>query len=369
MATPFSNRPHFEGISDDLFGFGVGAPLTSDVQTVLREYANSIEGDASADGSVWTEYAKLYEQPMAILRGTSAEQIDNLAADLYGSTLTHGFGQGAIVTTDLRNRVEARMHVGALTFDRFYRLAEAVGAVRVKSAKHGQVTIPVENIGGIMESIEERIGVQLPSTRQSGSLFGLRIRDSIYSERHFDGMYAAWRLRELMKDAGVPKPSLLEIGGGAGFLSFYARILGFQRIAIIDLPHPALVQYIVLASEFRDEHVAIGAVPKDGIGLIGTKHPLAEDFTGWNAVVNVDSIPEMPPSSAAEYLSRIKRRQVFLSINQESKIENGAYPQNVVSELAAAAGLLRRQRNPSWLRTGYVEEVYSRGSLRLRFWA
>ena len=358
MAHPFSGRPHFEGVTDELFGFGTGAVLDSSVLDCLRDYARSIGSESSGDSSLWTGYASLYAGPMATLRQGSTEAVQDLASELYSSPLTHGFSQGAVVTADLRSRAEARAHVGAITLDRLYRLAEAVGVNHVKSAEHGQRTILVGDIDGLMSRIEDAVGVALPSTRQSGSLFGLRIRGSIYSERHFDGMYAAWRLRELVRKAEVKPPSLLEIGGGAGFLTFYALKFGFQKAAIIDLPHTAITQYIVLATELGAENVQFGNVPSHGVGLIGTDNPRSKDFTGWNAVANVDALPEMPPDVARDYLSRIKAGQIFLSINQESGIENGDHRQNIVADVAASVRLVRKQRNLSWLRTGYVEEVY-----------
>ena len=361
MAHPFSNRPSFEGLNDDLFGFGAGTRLQPDAALKLHDYVDALIDQESQDSSVWSEYAGLYQEAMASLRSGDAAQVNSLIAAVFGSALTHGFAQGHIATESLRTSSAARLHVGAITLDRFYRLAEAVGAIRVQSAEHGQRSIKVGDLEEIMTRIEEAIGAELPSTSQSGSLFGLRIRDSIYSERHFDGIYGAWRASQLVRQKElVNRPSLLEIGGGAGFLAFYAKLLGFAQCAIIDLPHPAIVQYAVLASEFGAGNVEFGRTPSNGIGLINAYGPAATNFNDWSIVVNIDSLPEMPPAAAKAYLRGIESNQLFLSINQESAIPNGESPQNVVSSIALETGLLRSQRNPSWLRTGYVEEVFQR---------
>jgi hypothetical protein len=360
MAHPFSNRPTFEGLNDELFGFGIGASLESTATSRIVEYVHGLGGERNTDGSLWSEYRGFYDGPLSILERGDATEIDRLINDLFGSPLTHGFAQGHIVTHGLRNSLGSRMHVGATTLDRFYRLAEAVGALRVCSAEHGQVTIKISDIDGIMGRIEDAVGADLPSTRQCGSLFGLRIRGAIYSERHFDAIYAAWRARQLARETPESNYSLLEIGGGAGFLAFYARKLGFHRVAIIDLPHPLLSQYMVLVSELGPDHVSFGNAIANGVGLLTAGTKVAASFEGWSIVVNVDSLPEMLPTAARSYLACINAGQVLLSINQESAVDNGAYPQNVVAELARAVSLVRRSRFPAWLRTGYVEEVYTR---------
>jgi hypothetical protein len=359
LSNPFASRPAFEVVDEGIFGFGDSANLENLALSHLADYARALHPQHRHDGSLW-DPTPAHEPPIEVLRRDLPHETDHLVADLFASPLTHGFAQGHIVAAGLRSNQGSRLHVGTIALDRLYRLAEAVGVSRVRSLEHGQFTIEVGDLESLLRQIEEAVGVALPSPRQAGGLFGLRIRGSIYCERHFDAIYGAWRARQLVTDLGATYPTLLEIGGGAGFLAFYAQKFGFRKIAIIDLPYTALVQYIVLAGEFGAQQVQFGAAPEIGFGLIAASSEAAKDFSGWDVVVNVDSLPEMPPIAARNYLESVGSGQVLLSINQESAVMNGTDRQNVVADLAIVSGLARRQRFASWLRSGYVEEVFAR---------
>ena len=54
---------------------------------------------------------------------------------------------------------------------------------------------------------------------------------------------------------------------------------------------------------------------------------------------------------------------IFYSYNQEAAAPFDGEPQNVVSEVVARlGGFTALRRDPSWLRRGYVEEVYRFGA-------
>ena len=360
MAHPFSNRPDFDGLSDALFGFAppcaVAAGVVGEVRALVRRLSDANGGDMS----LWAGYHRNCAAAFATLRDGSDAEAAALLGNIFATPLTHGLAQGHEVYASLQTNPAARMHVGAITLDRFYRLAEAVGARAVLSAEHGQRVIAVQDLDAIWGRVEDAIGAALPSTRHCGGLFGVRLRGSIYSDRHFDGIYAAWRARTLARDAGIAAPSMLELGGGAGFLCFYARQLGFSTTAIIDLDQARIVQYAVLASEHTPKALSLERKLPGGTYLAGPSSPDLQDFSGWSVVVNVDSLPEMGPPQARNYMERLQPGQTLLSINQESGVSNGAHPQNIVSDLAVSLGLNRRSRSPAWLRTGFVEEIFEK---------
>ena len=83
----------------------------------------------------------------------------------------------------------------------------------------------------------------------------------------------------------------------------------------------------------------------------------------YDLVINQDSLPEMPPETAAMYISRIRTiAPLFYSINQEAAAPNtDEFRQVIVPELVGRdGGYQRLSRNLFWLRDGYVEEVYAR---------
>jgi hypothetical protein len=360
LSHPFSARPVYSGATAGHFGFGAGVPVSPELASTAAGRVRNLDAAGQEDGTIWSTFRNLYVEPLRQLATADRVEQNAVVDTLFASPLTHGFSQGHVVSASLAASEGARFHVGAIVLDRLYRLAEAVGALRVQSLEHGQAEIHVGDVDEVFASVEEILGVELPPTKQAGGLFGLKIRAGIYSDRHFDGIYGAWRARQLAAQNGISEPTLLEIGGGAGFLTFYARQFGFKRIAIIDLPVTSLVQYVVLASELGPDSVTFDKVPENGVGLLNALSSTALNTAGFDIVVNVDSLPEMPPDAAAEYLNSIQSGQLLLSINQESGMSNGPHAQVVVAEAAKTAGLRRLSRYPAWLRTGYVEEVYIR---------
>nr|USU32426.1 hypothetical protein NG677_01500 [Methylobacterium sp. OTU13CASTA1] len=358
MSHPFSRRPDWTGLSDELFGFGTGIGLDPDQRTRLRAYVCAMVPPARSDASLWSDYAELYAGSLADLAGEDVGRSETVEQRLYATPLTHGFLQGHIVHESLTTNPAARLHVGRIILDRLVRLSEAVGAGRVQSREHGQTHFVIEELDALFGAIELRIGTDLAPPRQAGELFGVRLAKGIFSDRHFDGIYGAWRALRIARDFGIDAPALLEIGGGSGHLAYYARRMGCTKFAILDLPPVLVPQYILLATAFGTEAVDFGDRSGPGIALVDAYGAGQERFADWDVVINVDSLPEMAPIDAGRYLDRIRPGGLFLSINQESAVQNGDHRQNVVAELARARGFRCHARMPAWLRTGWVEEVF-----------
>ncbi|MCJ2082800.1 hypothetical protein [Methylobacterium sp. J-090] len=358
MSHPFSRRPDWTGLCDELFGFGTGTGLDEVAGARLRGYVQGLGPAARNDDSIWSDYAGLYGESLAQLASDDAVAAAQLVERLYATPLTHGFLQGHLVHESLTTNPAARLHVGRIILDRFVRLSEAVGAGRVQSREHGQTHFVIEALDVLMAAIEKRIGFDLAPPQQAGDLFGLRLAKGIYSDRHFDGIYGAWRAHRIARDFGFESPSLLEIGGGSGHLAYYATCMGCNRFAIVDLPPVLVPQYILLSTAFGPDAVSFGYRTEPGITLANAYGEDVGRFMDWDVVINIDSMPEMAPADAGRYLDRIRRGGLFLSINQESAVQNGDHRQNVVADLARERGFRCHTRMAAWLRTGWVEEVF-----------
>ena len=358
MSHPFSRRPDWTGLSDALFGFGTGFGLDPVLRDRLRDYIRSLAPTARLDASIWSDYAELYGESLSELAGEDVARANRVVERLYATPLTHGFLQGHMVHDSLTTNPAARLHVGRIILDRLVRLSEAVGAARVQSREHGQTHFVIEDLDGLFAAIEERIGTDLVPPSQAGELFGVRLSKGIFSDRHFDGVYGAWRAHAVARAFGIQSPAFLEIGGGSGHLAYYARQLGCTRFAILDLPPVLVPQYVLLATAFGAEAVGFGYRSDPGIALVNAYGEGGDRFTDWDVVINIDSLPEMAPVDAGRYLDCIRPGGLFLSINQESAVQNGDHRQNVVADLARARGFRCHARMPAWLRTGWVEEVF-----------
>jgi hypothetical protein len=358
VSHPFSRRPDWTGLCDELFGFGTGAGLDPVLGQRLRAYVRSLAPATRQDASLWSDYADLYAESLHDLAGEEAAPAVRIAERLYATPLTHGFLQGHLVHESLTSNPAARLHVGRIILDRLVRLSEAVGAGRVQSREHGQTHFVIEDLDLLFAAIEERIGTDLTPPRQAGELFGVRLAKGFFSDRHFDGIYGAWRAHAIARTFGIRAPAFLEIGGGSGHLAYYARRMGCTRFAIVDLPPVLVPQYILLATAFGAETVGFGRRTEPGIALVNAYGEDTDQFAEWDVVINIDSLPEMAPVDAGRYLDRIRPGGLFLSINQESAVPNGDHRQNVVADLARERGFRCHARMPAWLRTGWVEEVF-----------
>jgi hypothetical protein len=79
-------------------------------------------------------------------------------------------------------------------------------------------------------------------------------------------------------------------------------------------------------------------------------------------VVNCDSFPEMGDGVCRGYFFMIRNwAPLLLSINQEAnrKVGRSGERQSVVGDLLPEFDYARRYRFRSWIRRGYVEELWS----------
>jgi hypothetical protein len=88
-----------------------------------------------------------------------------------------------------------------------------------------------------------------------------------------------------------------------------------------------------------------------------------------DVLINQNSMPEIPEHVVENYLGWAKNKVagIFYSYNQEAFSPVEDVPQVLVPEAVARTGGFKRlTRNYSWMRRGYVEEVYLTENLSQR---
>jgi hypothetical protein len=216
-----------------------------------------------------------------------------------------------------------------------------------------------------LEAIGDKLGWDLLPP-QVGGLAGLPFRGQIIPLKYLYQVYAAHRLQAI---AGGHISSCLEIGGGVGFLGYFCASNGIVRdYTIIDLPLVNLLQgYLLLRSDVADRVELFGessqattdsprlrVFPDIAIGKLADK--------SVTMAINQDSFPEMDHNTMTRYLGEIVRiaESHLLSINHESAQQvSDTFSHGCVHTAAKTVpGLEQLSRTPSWLRPGYVEEVF-----------
>ena len=255
-----------------------------------------------------------------------------------------------------------------MTYNSLVSLAEGLGAIRVETPEQGVVgRVFAEGVDGLPARIEDELGVSLDFPFV-GAPYGILIGERLITRETGRHLGAAVRLhRSADLHLGGPPADgrhVVEIGGGfGGAAMWYLRLLGDApgSYTIVDLPLMNAFQAYFLGSVCGADALGLYGEGAQGarIAVMPPAH-LAERGRRTDLVLNQDSLPEMTESAARGYLSWMAANVtgLFVSCNQEVGTHAGV-EQQVVAELAAGVdGIERLSRDPSWTRTGYVEEVF-----------
>jgi hypothetical protein len=237
--------------------------------------------------------------------------------------------------------------------DMLVRLAEAIGVINVENPEGGQwgrnMTLPTEDL---VSAIEQRVGVTLPLPDVHYGYYGLRVNGGFISVRGLSAYYCAFRAMQLTRLA--PRPRIVEIGGGLGYLARFAYLMGCRDFTILDVPLTGLCQaYYLLRTVGPDKVVLAGEAAKSGDSAIRLLPPSAlAGLESADLVVNVDGITEYGEDVALSYLQSIFRvAPLMLSVNHE------VFAYRLRDLVLRTCAVRSYQRFPYWLRNGHVEEI------------
>jgi len=250
-------------------------------------------------------------------------------------------------------------------------LAESVGILRAECPEQGQIGYwrsehTEEWLIGQLESFFS-VRIEGPRTGDArGILFGGRF----LTLETCSQIYTAHRMRDaLNREIGAEAElNIVEIGGGYGGLCYWMhRLLGtrINRYVVVDLPEVNVVQAYFLSSLETREFLLCGEEEPKGESRIELiPHWMLSDLDlRPNVLINQDSMPEMPQAEVERYLTWGSDNVdgLFFSFNQEAYSPWRGVPQIHVPSVVARYPRFRRiARNVSWVRRGYVEEVYKR---------
>lgn len=286
--------------------------------------------------------------------------------DLQKLADSDGLSQGDRAYRDfLAASPEGRRVAVAPFHDMLASLAQFIGVERADCAEQdyegATIAIDQERLAASIESVLEH--PVAPPTIFDG-LFGLAIGDRILHGRDIQALYAALRAIEA---SGKTKPEICEIGGGFGKAAYYAWLRGVRRYTIVDLPTVGAMQYFYLRKTLPGvrigfRHPSEKASEADGIDLLFASRLHEDTQLRSDIVLNCDSFPEMGAAICANYLALIPNwAGLLLSINHEADIACRK-PDDHHTMLTAALpkhGFTRRYRFRSWVRRGYIEELWT----------
>lgn len=328
--------------------------------------------DSQAIGEIWSD---IIEQHHGKLE-TALDRADPVRlATALSSMFRESFMTGissANLYTNIKNKLDAR--VWSLKYiDQIVSLAEFLGVVRTETPEQGMVGYALKDgLEALVARMEQAIGVPI-AFPQVGAPYGIKVGDSLITIEAPEHIYVAMRLNQAIDSyltgEFVSQPNIVEIGAGFGGTAYW--LLQLRKIVgsytIIDLPLTNVMQGYFLSKVFGVSQVALyGETQAEGrnrktIAVLPT-HAIASMKEGnVDVLLNEDSMPEMPERAVTDYIrwAKYTLRGIFYSYNQEAYSPVNDVPQTLVPEIVEHVGVFKRlTRNRSWVRRGYVEEVY-----------
>jgi hypothetical protein len=337
-------------------------------ERIARAYQKACDDDIELS-PIWVgKLGRYYGRLDAALRAADAEALNDQLRWMF----RRPFLAGISTPIDYEDPAAPR-YWALMTYDRLVSLAEAVGAIRVECPEQGPVGRAfAEGIETLPARIEGKLGISLDYPRV-GAPYGITIGDRLITRETGQHLHAAVRLRDAIEAHLQRSPGddvdVLELGGGfAGAAMWYLRLsrAWAGSYTIVDLPLMNAVQAYFLGQIYGPDALQLFGEQDGGSPIrifppraLRTGTPISADV-----VFNQDSMPEMSGEAARGYLAWMQERVsgLFVSHNQEAATPVDGIPQLVVGELVGEFDQLERiSRQPSWVRRGYVEEIYRCG--------
>jgi hypothetical protein len=353
------------------FEFAPPRPVTDDDRALCRRLIDAFAlatggaGDAVATTGVWAWiFAERQRRLAEALQRRDVEAVAAMLAAMFRSDFVVGMAHGELVG-DARPRLGTRLW-SLKALDGLVSLGEALGAVPVENPEQGEVGAAFESgLDGLVAAIERELSFPI-GFPDVGAPYGARAGTALVPLDWPEQIYAARRLADAMDrhvaGAGGGGEAVVEIGAGYGGMAYALLGLrpGVARYTIVDLPIVGVLQGYFLSTALGAEEVSVFGEPAARVSIVPNS-ALDTVATPCDVVVNKDSMPEMPEAAMEEYLTWAKGacRHLFFSYNQEARAPFAGDRQNVVpAAVAALGGFTRLRRDASWVRRGYVEEIY-----------
>jgi hypothetical protein len=333
-------------------------------ERLIAAYARA-RVDGSDGGGMWDHEIfrdRQRELVLALERG-DATTVAELLGSMFRSDFILGMAPGSL-GVDRQPRILARLSY-LTTMSKLVSLAESQGAALVENPEQGAVGVGLaDGVDELMQRLEASLGFSLDFP-PVGAAYGVLAAGRLITPDTPDQVYAAVRIRDVLHEHFSHRAEplrVVEIGAGYGGMAYWLmKRFEPSQYVVLDLPITNVLQGYFLAQTLGHSQVSLyGEGPGPVVVLPG--HALSAVQTPFDVLLNKDSMPEIPHDALLDYLrwARGACTGIFYSYNQEAAAEFAGTAQNVVPQvLTEVGGFARKRRDASWLRRGYVEEVYA----------
>jgi hypothetical protein len=362
LPSEFAPRLAPDKASDEMIATRI---ISSHRQMKLREQRADVP---SLQGSMWGTF--LQEEYAALRRLVEQGDTGGLAqylSTIFRSEAVNGYTYGSKFDPFPHRwwYLPVGIELSVVT------LAESVGILRAECPEQGQIAYwrNEHTEERLIEQLESYFSMRIEAPR-TGDARGILFGGRFLTLETCSQLYTAHRMRDAInREIGASvELNIVEIGGGYGGLCYWMhRLLGtrIKRYVVVDLPEVNLVQAYFLSSLETRELLLFGEEKLKGESRIEViPHWTLSDLDlRPNVLINQDSMPEMPKAEVERYLAwgSDNLDGLFFSFNQEAYSPWRGVPQVHVPSVVGRYPRFRRiARNASWVRRGYVEEIYKR---------
>jgi hypothetical protein len=345
-------------------------------ERLLAAYSKATGRDSLSSDSlskIWSTMLARYGKLISALEKADARLLATTLSSMFKEAFLYGIAS-ADGYTGSQTRIGSRIWSQKYLED-VVGLAEYLGVVRTECPQQGVIGYAFKDgLAELVRKIEAAIGFSI-GFPEIGAAYGIKIGDSLITFESPEHIYVALRVNDAIDTHLRPEraaaPRIVEIGAGFGGTAHWLLKIrpAVESYTIIDLPIINVLQGYFLAQAFGAPNVSFF-----GEGETADTTPETQSIRVWpthaldsiedesvDVLINQNSMPEIPEHVVENYLGWAKKKVagIFYSYNQEaySPVEN--VPQVLVPEAVARIGGFKRlTRNYSWMRRGYVEEVY-----------
>ena len=321
--------------------------INSDLFNRIFDSAKSELGYESS--GQWKEICSSYQaDALRLIRDGDKSKLQQMLANPLSNNLQYGFDNLASVLKS-KFRIETSKEAETAA-DHFVALGEYTLASKYFSPE--AMVSPLKKkifITNIIKKIvdlkfEGKVIFPNPYINEAG----LGTEFGVASIRVPAAIYQALRARDFGS-------KICEIGPGLGRTAYFSKLLGVKKYTLVDLPIPSLCQAYFLGSSLPNESFTFNHHSLNELGGFIFRQPdtFMQEYDQYDLILNVDSLTEMGIDVARAYLKNfVGKTNWFLSINHEG---NEFSVREIAAELPEYKLI---SRNRSWIRQGYVEELF-----------
>ena len=332
------------------FARATGTPPTGDSETAHRiatAYRKAIATSGAPSVSYWDgAIASLKGDVHAALVAEDPAALSKILRDPGATDLFYGFD--SLIASGSVTDASARA-IALAVYSDLLNLAAALGVRRLWNWEIPQaMAASMPGIEEILCAIDGAVGFRVDFPNPFRGEVGLQTSRGVACGRAIAAIHQAWRVWTLA--ACDPAARIVEIGAGLGRTAYYAARFGIHDYTLVDLPMSGVAQAAFLCRVLAPTDVSLFGEDRRAVRIVPPAAFL-QARERYDVALNADSLTEMARDVAEEYAAAIRRQaRVFLSVNHEANPFSIADLQPTLGRVGS--------REPSWMRRGYVEEVF-----------